>query len=122
MYQLRVIPLQNGEHKRERLIIEFDDSDMEIVAEFLMADAPLLRGKILSEIKQVLSGELASVTTNGNRCAVEVKSDVTTISDLFVDLYENVDILPTVQIETSFLQQLIQEWFQALDEFENISE
>lgn len=117
MYQLKIIQLQQGEQKRERLVIEFDDPNMVIVAEFLMADAPLIKGKIATEIAQVLSGESPPIKTSGNRCAVEIKQDVTTISDLFADLDEDVAVLPTAVLETSQVQQLIQEWFHALDDF-----
>lgn len=116
MYYFREVTLKNGPIEKKRLIIEFDEPNMKIVGEFLMADAPLLRGKILKEIDQVLTGEKREITSNGNRCALTIRSSTTIISDLFVGM-KNVDVYPAYEIETKELRELIVMWFQKLEEF-----
>lgn len=116
MYYFREVTLKNGSSEKRRLIIEFDEPDMKIVAEFLMADAPLLYGKILHEIDQVLTGEKREITSNGNRCALTIRSSTTIISDLLAGM-DNVDVYPAYEIDTIELRELIVTWFKKLEEF-----
>ncbi|MBU5468480.1 hypothetical protein KQI49_16780 [Virgibacillus sp. MSJ-26] len=116
MFYFREVTLKNGSSEKKRLIIEFDKPDMKIVGEFLMADAPLLHGKILQEIDQVLAGEKREIISNGNRSTLTIKSKTTVISDLFAGM-ENVDVYPAYEIDTIELRELIVTWFKKLEEF-----
>lgn len=116
MYQFREITLKNGPIERKTLVIDFDDSKMKIVGEFLMADAPLLRGQILEEIDQVLAGEKQRITLSGNRCALKITATTTIISDLFEEMYD-IDVYPSYEIDTKKLRQFIVMWLQKLEEF-----
>lgn len=116
MFYFREVTLKNGSNEKKRLIIEFDKPDMKIVGEFLMADAPLLHGKILQEIDQVLAGEKREIISNGNRSTLTIKSKTTVISDLFAGM-ENVDVYPAYEIDTIELRELIVTWFKKLEEF-----
>src|SRR5699024_12792530 len=82
MYHFKEVILQNGPHKRKSLIIEFDDPNMRIIGEFLMADAPLLGGQVLQEIDQVLAREKTTITSNGNRCSLKIANPKSVVSDL----------------------------------------
>ncbi|MEI3614644.1 hypothetical protein [Pseudogracilibacillus sp. SO30301A] len=107
MYQIREILLKNGTHEVKRKVIEFDDSSMQIVGEFLMADAPLLGGEILQEIDSVLTGERDVVKSSGNRCSVSIQADITLLEDLF-------EIYPPYNIDTKKLRDLTEMWLDKL--------
>lgn len=114
MYHIRPVVLKNGPIERTRLVIDFDDPNMKIVGEFLMADAPLLRGQILQDIHQVLTGNKSVVTSNGNRCALTIRPHATVITDLFEGM-DGVQAYPPYEIDTNTLRELIVMWFQELD-------
>lgn len=116
LYQLKEVILKNGTHERKRLVIEFLDPNMAIVGEFLMTDANLLQGQILMEIDKVLSEEEPSITSTGNRCALEIKRHKTVIEDLFAGMDE-VDALPTYEIDTKELKNLILMWREKLEAY-----
>jgi len=115
MYKIREVTLKNGPKERNVLVIDFDDPDMQIVGEFLMADASMLQGKILQEIDFVLNNG-KSITSNGNRCSLDVRPDTTIISDLFSGM-TGVDAYPAYEIETEKLRDLIVMWLTEIDKF-----
>ncbi len=55
MYQFRTVTLKNGKQTKEVLVIEFTNPAMQIVGEFLMADASLLDYTVLKDIHDVLA-------------------------------------------------------------------
>lgn len=118
MYHFREVLLKNGPVEKKSLVIEFDDPNMRVVGEFLMADAPLLHGKVLQEIDRILAGEKHEAVSNGNRCALTIKPATTIISDLFTGM-EDVATYPTYEISTKDLRELIIIWFQKLKEFQH---
>lgn len=111
MYKIREVTLKNGPKEKNVLVIDFDDPDMQIVGEFLMADAPLLHWQILREMEQVLAGEKQVATSSGNRCNLTIRPASTIISDLFVGM-DDVDVYPSYEIDTEELRDLIVMWFQ----------
>lgn len=117
MYHLRTITLKNGTKEKKVLAIDFDDPNMSIVGEFLMADARLLGGKVLQEIDEVLTGYVPELTSNGNRSALTIGPNITIMSDLFSDM-DGIDAYPTYEIETKQLRDLIIMWFDELNKFE----
>lgn len=119
MYQFKEVTLKNASKERKVLVIEFSDPKMAIVGEFLMADAPLIEGEILQKIEAVLAGDKVMVQSTGNRCALEIKADMTIISDLFEGM-DGVDSYPTFQIETEILRELIIIWFDRLAAFKKL--
>lgn len=116
MYHFKEVILQNGPHKRKSLIIEFDDPNMRIIGEFLMADAPLLGGQVLQEIDQVLAREKTTITSNGNRCSLKIANPTSIVSDLFEGM-NGVEVYPSYEIGTEELRKLLVMWFQKLKEF-----
>ncbi|MEW9675733.1 hypothetical protein ABRT01_06035 [Lentibacillus sp. L22] len=118
MYHIEEITLKNGPKERKDLVIRFDDPNMQIVGEFLMADASLLDAAVLDEIDQVLSGETKVIKSSGNRCSLVIKADKTLIEDLFGD-FDGVDTLPSYAIDTRKLRELIVMWLNKLQEFKS---
>src|SRR5690625_604354 len=118
MYEIKEITLENKkQQKLKRLVIEFEDPKMAIVGEFLMADAPLLRGEVLQTFEQVLTGENAFAKSSGNRCTLMIRPDTTTIKDLFEEM-EGVDFYPKYEMETKKLRDLTAMWLHRLGKFE----
>lgn len=117
MYQLRTVTLKNGPIEKDILVIDFDNPKMNIVGEFLMADARLLGGKILQEIDEVLLGNIPELASNGNRCSLIIGPKTTSLSDLFSDI-DGVDAYPTYEMETKKLRELIVMWFDEISKFE----
>lgn len=99
--------MKNGIHERKKKVIEFDDTNMQIVGEFLMTDAPLLGGEMLKEMNSVLTGQRDEVESSGNRCSVFIQADVTLIEDLF-------ETYPPYKIETKKLRDLTEMWLNKL--------
>lgn len=110
MYHFKEIELKNKDQTKKRLIIEFTENDMEIVADYLMSDASLLDYSVLSQIDQVLSGLSKHEESNGNRYSLVIKRDTTTITDLFADLYDDFDAYESYEINTVKLRELIAMW------------
>lgn len=113
MYHFRTVTLKNGAHERKRLVIEFTDPNRAIIGEFLMSDSLLLNKAIYHDVLAVINGEKAQVTTSGNRCHLDINPKQTVITDL----YDDIDTYPTCEIETHELKQLMDMWFNKLEEF-----
>lgn len=116
MYKFKEVTLKNGPKEKKVLVIHFDDAEMEIVGEFLMADARLLRGQVLQKMELVLAGEKDVMESSGNRCSLTIKADVTKITDLFEGM-DGVDWYPSYEINTRKLRELIVMWLEKLDAF-----
>lgn len=116
MYHIREITLKNNTLQKKRLIIEFDEQEKMIVAEFLMSDATLLNNAILKEIDEVLSGEQKKIESSFNRCSLEITKKITTFNDLFEDIL-GLDALIEYKMSTIELRNLIKKWFYEIDAF-----
>jgi len=116
MYQFREITLKNGSQEKKILTIEFDQPEMKIVGEFLMADARLVDDSVLEAIERVLTGVTECVESGGNRCGLIIKADTTVIYDLFED-DADVETYPPYEMETKKLRALIRLWIEKLDEW-----
>lgn len=117
MYTIREITLQHGMKKRIRPVIEFTDADMQIVGEFLMADAPMLQGKVVQEMEAVLDGKKEEIQISGNRTALHVTRARTEVTDLFAGM-DDVNSYPSYQMETNALRNLIVMWLEKLNEYD----
>lgn len=116
MYQIKPIILKNATIEKKDLIIQFDDPKMAIVAEFLMADAPLMNGAVLEEMDLVIDGKKDFLASSGNRCKLEISPDRTFIYDLFAGI-EGFDAYLPCEIATSKLRRLIVMWLDELELF-----
>ncbi|TXL64401.1 hypothetical protein FHP05_08735 [Cerasibacillus terrae] len=110
MYQFRTVTLKNGKQTKEVLVIEFTNPAMQIVGEFLMADASLLDYTVLKDIHDVLAKKVDEKQFSGNRCALTIKEDKTVIDDLWEGLYGDLETLPAYEMETVQLKKLIEMW------------
>ncbi len=117
MYQIKEVVLKNGEFTKKRSVITFDDPDMQIVGEFLMADAPMVGADILQQINTVLAGDRTTVESIGNRCAATIEKETTIITDLFEGM-EGVQVYAPYKINTLELRDLIEMWLRTLNEHE----
>ena len=116
MYKIKEITLKNGPVEKKRPIIEFDNPNMAIIGEFLMADAPLLHAAVLNEIDKVLAGKERLITSVGNRCKLEIRPDITVIYDLFEGM-EDMDPLLPCKMDTKQLSHLIEIWLKKLETY-----
>ncbi|TQS75368.1 hypothetical protein DX933_06550 [Ornithinibacillus gellani] len=116
MYQIKEVVLRNQHHEKNILVIEFDQPEMAIVGEFLMTDAALADHAALNEINQVLSGEKTTAEFSGNRCALSIGQDTTTITDLF-DAADGIPVYNDYEIKTDTLRGLIRMWLDKLQAF-----
>lgn len=110
MYKIKEVTLQNKNIEKKRLIIEFDNPDMAIVAEFLMSDSVMMETAILTDINAVLNGEVDQVEMSGNRCGLRIQKETTIMNDLLTDLYDDIKGLTTFEINTQDLKSLILMW------------
>src|SRR5699024_5753273 len=107
MYQIREVILQNKHMERKRLIIEFADPAKAIVGEFLMRDASLLNFSILEDLNKVISKESNYIESSGNRCVLKITPNTTYIEDLYEGLFADFDTLPSYEIDTKELRDLV---------------
>lgn len=114
MYEIKEIILKNGPLERKRLVIEFSDTNKQIVGEFLMTDVNLVDRKIVQDIENVLSGKIKEVEFSGNRCYVKVKPDITYLEDLYEEVEGMISYAP-YEINTSELLEMIDIWLDRLD-------
>lgn len=118
MYQFREVVLRNKTIEKKVLVIEFDEADKAIVAEFLMTDASMLKYSVLKTINHVLSGVSEYEKTSGNRYGLVIKRDKTQIEDLFEGLFDDFDTYPSYRVDTAELRDLIIMWRDKLNVFE----
>lgn len=112
MYQFREVKLTNRSTEKGMLVIEFDDSAMQVVGEFLMADGTLLGEQLLREMTAIHQGEKQEVQLNGNRCGIQLTKDAITINDLLLDRYDGVTGVPPYTMNTETFQEILVEWLE----------
>lgn len=117
MYHIKEMTFKNEPTERKALVIEFDDSRMDIVGEFLMTDASLVNYSVLEEIEKVLSGRIDHVESSGNRCFLDIKKDKTLMNDLFEGMFDGFDTFLPYEIDTIVLRDLIVMWREKQDTF-----
>lgn len=117
MFEITVKTLKHGDRQRKRLMIQFTDPNLEIIAEFLMTDAELLERKILRELEDVLSARQTTAQFSGNRTNIKMNKQITEITDLFFGLDDNMETYQAVEIDTEKFKNIIDEWFSAVDKF-----
>lgn len=110
MYAFKEVVLKNDNAEKTILVIEFADPKYAIVGEFLMADASLLDYSILEKLDNVLTGEVETVATSGNRCSLVISQETTLIEDLLEDMFVDFESYEAVKIPTQELKELILVW------------
>lgn len=110
MYQFKEITVAHDQVERQVLIIEFTDPQKRILGEFLMNDASLLNYRVLDQLDRVLSGETEWEESSGNRCSLEISREKTVVEDLFSGMFADFTTLPTYEIDTKKLKDLIIIW------------
>lgn len=118
MYKIKEVILNHGKHQRKRLVIEFERPENAVLGEFLMTDAPLLSWSILQEMKDVLFGEIEVMQGSGNRTSWVIEKEITTISDLFSDMEEDIPVMESCTIETRKLYELVKMWHEKTKQFD----
>lgn len=109
-YEIKEIQLRNKDTYRKRLIIEFADKSLNILAEFLMVDAPLLNWRIIKDVEGVLSNKKERIQLAGNRTKITVTKKETIIEDLYEDLSDYENKLQQVTLHTAEFQSILQHW------------
>lgn len=110
MYEFKEVVLKNDNTEKIILVIEFTNPKYAIVAEFLMSDASLMNYAVLDEIDKILSGEVNTYSTSGNRCSLEIGQETTLIEDLLEDMFDDFEAYEAVEISTEELKELILVW------------
>ena len=120
MFEIKEVMLNQGKHQRKRLVIEFELPEQAVLGEILMTDAPLLSWNILQEMNDVLCGEKEVVQGSGNRTSWVIQKEITTISDLFSDMDEDIPVMETCTIETKILYDLVKMWQSKTQQFNEL--
>lgn len=112
MYQIKEVVVKNKDKTKEKksLVIEFEEKKNQLLAAFLMTDAHLLNYDVLNVIDRVLAGEREEEVSSGNRSMLEIKRDETRITDLFIGIMNEDEILPDVVLPTKDLRDFIMMW------------
>lgn len=118
MYEIKEITLKNKNTEKKRLIIEFNDPEMAILGEFLMADAGMLDYRVLDQINFVLAGSSTVEKFSGNRTSLTIERTDTKIEDLFESLFDDFNPFEVVEMNTVKLRDLILTWKEKKDVFD----
>lgn len=118
MYEIKEITLKNKNTDKKRLIIEFNDPEMAILGEFLMADAGMLDYRVLDQINFVLAGSSTVEKFSGNRTSLTIERTDTKIEDLFESLFDDFNPFEVVEMNTVKLRDLILTWKEKKDVFD----
>lgn len=113
-YEIKTIELRNQKHLRKRLVIEFKNPSLAILATFLMVDAPLLNWRILADIEAIINKEKSTIQSTGNRTTITVTEEITTIEDALTDLMDEDAVLETVHLKTTEFNEVLKEWHQRI--------
>ena len=117
MYELKEVLLKNGEHEERRLVIEFHDEELAILAEFLMSDSQLLSDELTLAFDHVRGGFSLEEELSGNRCSVVIGEYNTEISDLFDDLDSDVTGYQALELPTEEFHEYVDMWQENLAYF-----
>lgn len=117
MYELKEITLKNQGYEKKRLVIQFDKIEYIILAEFLMSDAQLLKNELLAVKKALDTNKTKEVTLTGNRCAIKLEKEKTTITDLFDGIDES--SYQDLTISTNQFFDYLTIWNQEIQKFNN---
>lgn len=112
MYEFRQVILRNSKVKKKVLVVDFKDPDMQIIGEFLMADAGMLGGDVVVTLEEVLRGDRGDTAISGNRCALTITSTTTVVEDLLAGQYDDVPGLPAYTLDTALLLDITSDWLE----------
>src|SRR5699024_5083769 len=94
MYTFRTMTLKKGYVTKEVPVIEFKDSQQEILAEVLMSDSALLVDEIHEAVKEINQGKEGNAKWFGNRCSVYIEGSTALIQDQLEDMGINIATYP----------------------------
>lgn len=112
-YEFKVKEIRNKSNTRikKRLTIDFEEPGYELLSIFICSELKNFYNEIYPEICKLLNGKEDSFEFEGNRCSVNVGTDTAIIKD------ENDEAqLDDVEISTSDLAELIEEWKKEKDD------
>jgi len=109
IYQIKTVTLTHKNIEKKRLVITFNDQSYELVADYLMADAPLLSFEIIQVIEAVLNGQNKAAKWAGNRTELTINPDTSIIEDLF-------EQKEAISVETNWLYEMTVLWQNQLNE------
>lgn len=110
-YEIKEVELRNNSITKKRRIIQFADEQYEILAEFLMSDAPLMDWQIVREVENVVNGNATSIKSSGNRTHIHVTLEETVLTDLLASIENDFSALQPLRIKTENLYSLLQRWY-----------
>lgn len=110
-YEIKEVELRNNSITKKRRIIQFADEQYEILAEFLMSDAPLMDWQIVRQVENVINGNATSIKSSGNRTHIHVTLEETVLTDLLSSIEKDFSALQPLRIKTENLYSLLQRWY-----------
>lgn len=112
VYTIKTVTLKNADLTKEVPVIDFDDSQKAILAEFLMSDSALLAEEINQAIKEISEGKRREAEWTGNRCTLTMNDSTAVIKDSLAGTYKNTATYPSCEIDVTQLQQLMDMWLE----------
>ena len=119
LYTIRTVTLKNGDITKEVPVIEFNDSEQAILAEFLMSDSTHLVDDIHEAVKEINQGKKDNAKWFGNRCSVYIEGSTALIQDQLEDMGINIATYPSYEIDVTELQQLMNMWLDVKNRYED---
>ncbi len=113
-FKIKEIHNKNKTRVRKRITISFEEEGYELLAVFISSELKNFYEMILPKIESVCSGESESEELYGNRCSLKVGAE-----KAFIEDDNDEDVLPSVEIATKDLLELIKEWKDKKDVLKN---
>lgn len=109
MYSFKEVTLQRSGIEKKRLVIQFEDENMEIIAQFLMTEVGNDGMTYIDGIVSVEKEETPLFEGTGNLFAWHVTKEKSVIEDVYYDAEEQIGYEP-IELKTSDLKEFITVW------------
>lgn len=109
MYSFKEVTLQRSGIEKKRLVIQFEDENMEIIAQFLMTEVGNDGMTYIDGIVSVERGETPLFEGTGNLFAWHVTKEKSVIEDVYYDAEEQIGYEP-IELKTADLKEFITVW------------
>ena len=109
MYSFKELTLQRSGIEKKRLVIQFEDENMAIVAQFLMTEVGNNGMTYIDGIVSVEKEETPLFEGTGNLFAWHVTKEKSVIEDVYYDAEEQIGYEP-IELKTADLKKFITVW------------
>lgn len=118
MYHFQELTLQRSGIEKKRLVIQFEDESMAIVAQFLMTEVGSNGATFIDKMVSVEKEQIPKFEGTGNLFAWHVTKETSIIEDVYYDAEEQIGYKP-IELKTTDLKEFITVWTKTYEAWKN---